>query len=79
LWPKLDALLGLLGEVFLVTNICRVIPWLEEAFSVVASPLISTLAAAGAGLCAPGSSAAPPLDTPRLYLPASPSDALYLP
>jgi hypothetical protein len=78
-WTRLDELLGLLGGALLITNICAVIPLIEEAFTVVAAPLIGTLSGVGAGLCSPGSSAADPLTPPQLYLPASPSDSLYLP
>jgi len=79
LWRDLDRLLGLVGEVALVTNICQVIPWLEEGFSVVAAPLVSTLTGIGAGLC--GANSAPPelLPVTTLYIPSGPDATLYLP
>ncbi len=79
LWRDLDRLLGLVGEVALVTNICQVIPWLEEGFSVVAAPLVSTLTGIGAGLC--GANSAPPelLPVTTLYVPSGPDATLYLP
>jgi len=79
LWSDLDKLLGALAEVALVTNICQVIPWLEEGFSLVAAPLVSTLTAIGAGLC--GTNSAPPelLPVTTLHIPAAPDATLYLP
>lgn len=79
LWNDLEGILGLLADAVFLTNICTVIPWLEEGFSVVAAPLVSALAGAGAGLCQPGSSPPAELATPALYLPAAPSTSLYLP
>src|SRR5262249_13350974 len=51
----LDDLLALLADFVVLTNICHVLPWLESAFAEVASPLIGTLAKAGAGVCRVGS------------------------
>ena len=79
LWTLLDDALGLIFDLTVVATICEVIPLLEEAFSVIASPLISTVSAAGAGLCSPGSARAPQLAVPTLDLPPSPGDTLYLP
>ena len=79
LWNDLESILGLLADAVAITNICVVIPWLEEAFSVVAAPLVSTLASAGAGLCKPGSSPPAELHPPALHVPASSSLTLYLP
>src|SRR5262249_57235162 len=50
----LEDLLALTADFFVLTNICRVIPWLEAAFEEVAAPLIGTLAKAGAGICGRG-------------------------
>lgn len=79
LWNDLESLLGFAFDLVVITSICTVIPLLEEAFSLVASPLISTLAAAGAGLCSPGSGPPETLPPPGLQLPAKPGFALYLP
>ena len=79
LWSLLDDALGLIFDLTVVASICEVIPLLEEAFSVIAAPLISTVAAAGAGLCSPSSARAPQLVTPALSLPDTPGDTLYLP
>lgn len=79
LWNDLDKLLSLAADVFLVANMCRVIPWLEEAFSVVAAPLIAELTDIGAGLCNPGDSPPELLPGVTLHLPASPGYTLHLP
>lgn len=79
LWSRLDGLIGLFAEAALVTNICTVLPFLETAFSEVASPLIGTLTEIGAGLCATGSAPPELLPTVDLHLPAAPAVTLYLP
>lgn len=71
--------LALLADFFIVANICQVIPWLEEGFSVVAAPLVSALTAVGAGLCDPGASPPELLPETTLYLPASTAVTLSLP
>lgn len=78
-FSDLEKLLGIVGEALLLTNICAVIPWVEEAFSVVAAPLIAALTTVGAGLC--GKDSAPPelLPVATLYLPAQTDATLYLP
>lgn len=58
-----DDLLALVAEAFILTNVCTLIPLLEEAASAVAVPLVEGLTVVGAGLCA-GSQAAPALPTP---------------
>jgi hypothetical protein len=75
----LDDLLGLFVDAIVLTNICRVLPWLEEGFATVAAPLIGTIAAAGAGLCSEGSAQSPELGVPQLSLPASAGTGLHLP
>ena len=75
----LNDFLALLADFFIVANICQVIPWLEEGFSVVASPLVDALTFVGAGLCDPGSSPPELLPETTLYLPASPAVTLNLP
>lgn len=79
LWRDLDRLLGLVGEALLVVNICTVIPWLEEGFSFIAAPLISTLTTIGAGLCGPNSSPPELLPELTLALPAQADATLHLP
>jgi hypothetical protein len=74
----LNDLLALLSDFFILTNICRVIPWLEEAFTVVAAPLIAQLARAGAGLCNAGYAREPDMIVSLPTLP--PVDGtLYIP
>lgn len=75
----LNDLLGLALDFTVLASICQVIPWLEEAFAVIAGPLIGTLAAAGSGLCSPGSRTPLELHPPRLYLPAATELELHLP
>lgn len=74
-----DDLLALVADFLLLENICQVIPWLEEGFSVVAVPLVEAMTAAGAGLCSAESSPPETLPAPGLQLPPKPSLALYLP
>lgn len=74
----IDDILGLIVDVLLVENICQVIPLLEEGFSIVAAPLVTTLTEVGAGLCELGSSPPATLAVPPLYLPATVDDSLYL-
>ena len=78
MWNGLESLLATLVDVLLITNMCTVIPWLEEGFSIVAAPLVSTLTTVGAGLCAPGSSPPELLPGVSLHLPAAPDSTLYL-
>jgi hypothetical protein len=73
----LQDLLGLLADFVVLENICAVIPWLESAFSTVASPLIGILAKAGAGICDASYNPGPPLPAQRLYLPSTVSTAIY--
>ena len=74
----LDDLLSLFADYFVLTNICRVIPWLEQGFSDVAAPLVGELAKAGAGLCDPSSTPPAVLSVPTLYLPSSVDLTLHL-
>lgn len=69
LWNGLDDVLGLFVDVALITNMCRVIPWLEEGFSLTAAPLVAALTKAGAGLCDPSFGPPELLPAPGLYLP----------
>jgi hypothetical protein len=76
----LSDLLALTADFFILTNICRVIPWLEAAFAEVGGPLISKLAGVGAGLCGAGYEPAAPLASPPLHLPAvAGHGTLYIP
>jgi hypothetical protein len=74
-----DDLLGLFADFFILTNVCRVIPWLEAAFEEVATPLIGKLARVGAGLCNASYARGAALDVPALHLPPFAADSLHLP
>lgn len=47
----LDDLLGLIADVWIVENVCTLIPLLSSAASDVAVPIVDALTVAGAGLC----------------------------
>ena len=69
----LDDLLGLVTDFVFLANVCQVIPWLEEGFSVVAAPMIEEFGKVGAGLCNASykpakRSAAPSLSLPPVSL-----------
>lgn len=66
-------LLGLVTDFLVLTDICAVIPWLEDAFSVTAAPLVSALTTAGAGICNPNAK-----HPPTMNAPAPPAVPLYL-
>ena len=78
LWNMMDDLFGLFLDVAVLANICQVIPWLEEGFSAVASPLIGKIAAAGAGLCDASYAKGAQIEPPVLHVPAA-DGTLYLP
>lgn len=67
----LNDLLGLLADVWIVENICTLIPLLETAASDIGTPLIEALTPVGAGLChgvtKPSPLPSPPLDLPPVY------------
>ena len=72
----LDDFLALLADFTILTNICTVIPWLEDAAALIAVPLVGVLTDATAGLC-PGSIGAsaalqgPDPTLPPLLVPAA--------
>ena len=69
LWNMMDDLFGLFLDVAVIANICQVIPWLEEGFSLVATPVIGELAAVGAGLCDASYAGLGPIEPPALHVP----------
>lgn len=79
LFNGLDDLLGLLVDLYVIENLCEVIPLLEEAYSTVAAPAISLLTAAIDEMPCVNGNQAPRLTVPRLHLPANPGLALSLP
>lgn len=71
----LNDVFGLLADFFVLENICTVLPWVEDAGSVIGAPLIENLTDLGAGLCAPEAKRPGVLAVPALYLPL-PTDSL---
>lgn len=79
LWNGLEDLLGLFVDLFVIADLCEVIPLLETAYEDVAAPAVHLLTEAiDAMPCAAGHQP-PPLTVPRLHLPANSSLALSLP
>jgi hypothetical protein len=74
----LQDLLALATDFFVLASICDVIPLLEDAFSLIAAPLIETLTVVGAGLCNLTTSPPAALSTPALALPTSVDASLHL-
>jgi hypothetical protein len=73
-------LLGLLGDYFVVTSICRVLPLLEDAYVEVGTPLVEAVTDASRAICATPDLWPPDPSTPGLYLPAVLFDgSVYLP
>lgn len=70
MWNDLGNVFGWLVDLFIVTEVCDVLPLLDTAVSEIATPFVVALTDAGAGLCAPGSSAPPALDGPAIDPPA---------
>lgn len=70
LWSGLDNLLGWLVDLFIITEICDVLPLLDAAVSDIATPLVVALTDVGAGLCDPASSAPATLTGPAVVFPS---------
>lgn len=66
----LEDLLGLIADVVIVTEICEVIPYLEQGLNVIAGPLSNLIGEAGAALCGDDFDPPPRLSVPALSLPA---------
>jgi hypothetical protein len=64
----LDDLLGILADIWIVENVCVLLPFLETAASKIGTPLVEALTVAGAGIC-PGHSAPKPLLGPKATVP----------
>lgn len=66
----LDDLLGLIADVWILENVCVLIPLLEESASAIAVPLVDALTVVGAGLCKgvskPGALQGPSVTTPAV-------------
>jgi hypothetical protein len=65
----LNDLLGILADIWVVENVCVLLPFLETAVSKVGTPLVEALTVAGAGICK-GHKAPPPLQGPKANVPA---------
>lgn len=69
----LDDLLGLLVDVFIVEDICKVIELLNEGLGVLTGPLASITGVVDAALCGGDYDRPPKLPPVKLYLPPSPA------
>lgn len=78
-WSGLEDLLGLLGDVLLVSSLCELIPQLEAIYSLVAAPFVAAMNDAAELVCHASANASPPLRSPQTYLPANPGVTLHLP
>lgn len=68
----LEDILGLLTDFLILTNICQVIPLLEDGFNLVEPLIVDFTSGAAALACADKYGSAPALSIPALRLPASP-------
>ena len=75
----LNDLLALTADFFILTNICRVIPWLETAYADVAEPLVARLTEVASRVCAPPHGKPAVLDIPELRVSPVTFTQLYLP
>jgi hypothetical protein len=66
----LNDVLGLLVDVLVISEICEVIPLMEQGFNVIAEPLAGLIGEAGAALCGGDFDAPPELAIRALSLPA---------
>lgn len=73
-----ENLLGLFADIIILTDICHVLPLLEEGLSAVATPLVEGLTDVGAGLCSAGYAGPAALSVPTLHTPAAPGFTLAL-
>lgn len=69
MWDDFDGLLGLFVDLFIIAEVCDVLPVLDAAVSEVATPLVAAMTDVGAGLCGPGSSPPAQLDGPTTVFP----------
>jgi hypothetical protein len=66
----LNDLLSLIADVLIITEICEVIPLMEQGFNVIAGPLSGLIGEAGAALCGGDFDEPPTLDIRTLSIPA---------
>ena len=72
LWQGLEDLLGLFVDAVLFVDLCRLLPELEQLFSLVEAPLVEVIASAADAACAQPPAgwtelAAPQLELPQVY------------
>jgi hypothetical protein len=79
MWNGVEDVLGWMVDLFIVTDLCEVIPLLETAFEDVAAPAVGLLTEAIDAMPCVAGYQAPALPVPRLHLPPSPGFALSLP
>lgn len=79
LFNGLEDILGLFVDLFIITDLCEVIPLLETAYADVAAPAVAALTEAIDSMPCVTGHQPPALIVPRLHLPANPSLALSLP
>ena len=78
---RIEELLGLLVDVFVITDICKVVELLDTAAAAILGPIGGLAGTVGAALCHGEYNAAPIMSPPALYLPPSQGGVtqLYLP
>jgi hypothetical protein len=79
MWNGVEDMLGLFVDLFVIADLCEVIPLLETAYEDVAAPAVGLLTSAIDAMPCVSGYQAPPLHLPQLYLPSNPSLALSLP
>lgn len=67
----IDDILGLITDFLVLTDICQVIPWMEEGLKVVEPLITDFTTGASAIVCRDSHARAAPLSVPALHLPAS--------
>jgi hypothetical protein len=75
----LESLLGWFVDLFIITDLCEVIPLLETAYEDVAAPAVGLLTEAIDAMPCVAGYHADALTVPRLHLPSNPGFALSLP
>lgn len=68
-----DDFLALLADFFILTNICTILPWLEQGFNLIEPAIAEVTAGAAAIACSDGYDKPAALRVPTLHLPPSPS------
>lgn len=69
----IDDFLALLTDFFILSNICTILPWLEQGFNLIEPAIAEVTAGAAAIACSDGYDKPIALRVPALHLPPSPS------